>query len=43
MIRQALEKNDGNFTLAAGQLGITRQTLYNKLKKNKDDQQKPLY
>jgi DNA-binding NtrC family response regulator len=33
MIRVALEKNNGNFTAAAGQLGITRQTLYNKLKK----------
>ena len=27
MIRQALEKNNGNFTAAAEQLGITRQTL----------------
>jgi DNA-binding NtrC family response regulator len=34
MIRLALEKNNGNFTAAAEQLGITRQTLYNKLKKN---------
>lgn len=34
MIRQALEKNNGNLTAAAEQLGITRQTLYNKLKKN---------
>lgn len=33
MIRTALEKNNGNFTAAAEQLGITRQTLYNKLKK----------
>jgi DNA-binding NtrC family response regulator len=33
MIRQALEKNDGNFTAAAEQLGVTRQTLYNKMKK----------
>jgi DNA-binding NtrC family response regulator len=33
MIQQALEKNNGNFTAAAEQLGITRQTLYNKLKK----------
>lgn len=33
MIRQALEKNDGNFTAAAEELGITRQTLYNKMKK----------
>ena len=34
MIRQALEKNNGNFTAAAEQLGITRQTLYNRLKKS---------
>ncbi len=33
MIRQALEKNDGNFTAAAEELGVTRQTLYNKMKK----------
>jgi DNA-binding NtrC family response regulator len=33
MIRLALEKNDGNFTAAADQLGVTRQTLYNKLKR----------
>ena len=33
MIRQALEKNDGNFTAAAEDLGVTRQTLYNKMKK----------
>jgi len=33
MIRQALEKNDGNFTAAAAELGVTRQTLYNKMKK----------
>ncbi|MFZ0280212.1 MAG: sigma-54 dependent transcriptional regulator, partial [Bacteroidales bacterium] len=32
MIRQAIEKNNGNLTAAAEQLGITRQTLYNKLK-----------
>jgi DNA-binding NtrC family response regulator len=35
MIRQALEKNSGNFTAAAAQLGITRQTLYNRLKRQK--------
>jgi DNA-binding NtrC family response regulator len=35
MIQQALEKNNGNFTAAAEQLGITRQTLYNRLKKSK--------
>jgi len=28
-----LEKNNGNFTAAADQLGVTRQTLYNRLKK----------
>jgi transcriptional regulator of acetoin/glycerol metabolism len=33
MMLEALEKNDGNFTAAASQLGITRQTLYNKLRK----------
>jgi DNA-binding NtrC family response regulator len=33
MIHEALEKNNGNFTAAAEQLGITRQTLYNRLKK----------
>lgn len=37
MIRVALEKNGGNFTAAAEQLGITRQTLYNRLKKKRDD------
>jgi DNA-binding NtrC family response regulator len=34
MIQQALEKNNGNFTAAAEQLGITRQTLYNRIKKS---------
>lgn len=34
MIRQALETNNGNFTAAAEQLGITRQTLYNRFKKS---------
>lgn len=33
MIRAALKRNSGNITLAAEQLGITRQTLYNKGKK----------
>ena len=33
MIQNALEKNNGNFTAAADQLGVTRQTLYNRLKK----------
>jgi DNA-binding NtrC family response regulator len=34
MIQQTLEKNNGNFTAAAEQLGITRQTLYNRFKKS---------
>ena len=34
MIQLALEKNNGNFTAAADQLGITRQTLYNRIKKS---------
>jgi DNA-binding NtrC family response regulator len=33
MIQLAVEKNNGNYTAAAEQLGITRQTLYNRLKK----------
>jgi DNA-binding NtrC family response regulator len=37
MIQEALEKNNGNFTAAAEQLGITRQTLYNRLKKTDHD------
>jgi DNA-binding NtrC family response regulator len=38
MIRNAIDKHNGNLTAAATQLGITRQTLYNKLRKtNKDD------
>jgi two-component system response regulator HydG len=32
-IRQALEHNRGNYSLAASQLGISRQTLYNKIKR----------
>jgi DNA-binding NtrC family response regulator len=35
MIQQAIDKNKGNFTAAAEQLGITRQTLYNRIKKSK--------
>lgn len=38
MISQALENNNGNFTAAAEQLGITRQTLYNRFKKTGDVQ-----
>jgi DNA-binding NtrC family response regulator len=34
MIQQALDKNNGNFSAAAEELGITRQTIYNKLKKS---------
>ncbi len=37
MMLLAVERNNGNFTAAAEQLGITRQTLYNRLKKNKQD------
>lgn len=33
MITKALSQNDGNYSAAAEQLGISRQTLYNKLKK----------
>jgi len=33
MIENALNKHDGNFSAAANQLGITRQTLYNKNKR----------
>jgi len=33
MILSVIEKNAGNMSLAAEQLGITRQTLYNKIKK----------
>jgi transcriptional regulator with PAS, ATPase and Fis domain len=38
MIQQALEKNNGNLTAASEQLGITRQTLYNRFKKQNDVQ-----
>jgi len=34
MINLAIEKNSGNLSAAADQLGITRQTLYNKMKKS---------
>lgn len=33
MIRAALEQHEGNLSLVANQLGISRQTLYNKLKR----------
>jgi DNA-binding NtrC family response regulator len=33
MIDLAIEKNNGNFSAAADQLGISRQTLYNKMRK----------
>lgn len=33
MINNALKQNNGNYSAAADQLGISRQTLYNKLKK----------
>lgn len=33
MIREAMEKFKGNYTAVAGKLGITRPTLYNKIKK----------
>lgn len=33
LIFKTLDKHDGNFSTAAKQLGITRQTLYNKLKR----------
>ncbi|WP_190810252.1 sigma-54 dependent transcriptional regulator [Flagellimonas sp. S3867] len=33
MIIKALDQHDGNYSAAADQLGISRQTLYNKLKK----------
>lgn len=33
MIRKAIEKCNGNLSSVAAQLGITRQTLYNKMKK----------
>ncbi len=35
MILQAIEKHSGNLSAAADQLGITRQTIYNKIKRLK--------
>lgn len=35
MISKALDMHDGNYTASAEQLGISRQTLYNKMKKLK--------
>lgn len=37
MIVNALQSNDGNYSAAAAQLGISRQTLYNKIKKQEDN------
>ncbi len=37
LFNMAIEKNNGNLTAAAEQLGITRQTLYNRLRKHKPD------
>jgi len=34
MIRKAIDKCNGNLSAVAAQLGITRQTLYNKMKKH---------
>ncbi|MFN2126450.1 MAG: helix-turn-helix domain-containing protein, partial [Anaerolineales bacterium] len=39
MMQLSIERNNGNLTAAAEQLGITRQTLYNRFKKNNRDDQ----
>ncbi len=36
MIAKALDKHNGNYSAAANQLGISRQTLYNKIKKSEN-------
>ncbi len=36
MINEALNKHNGNYSAAANQLGISRQTLYNKIKKSEN-------
>ena len=38
MIEKAIGKNNGNLRAAAAQLGISRQTLYNKMQKQDNDQ-----
>ena len=37
MILEAIERNNGNLTAAAEELGVTRQTLYNRLKDIRND------
>jgi len=39
MITKALEEHEGNYSAAAEQLGVSRQTLYNKMKRLKADGQ----
>ncbi|MFK7756026.1 MAG: sigma-54-dependent transcriptional regulator [Flavobacteriales bacterium] len=36
MIMSAIDKHEGNYTAAANELGVTRQTLYNKMKRLDD-------
>lgn len=40
MITKALNQNDGNYSAAAEELGISRQTLYNKIKKQAPSSQR---